>query len=186
MDPAERPASRWTDDRPRRLRGLRPRSGRARFYDAVFFALGGRRMHESEHAIAYGINEPDGLDRRPRPRARPRLRPPGAARQRQGGGRRRPPGRARQRRQDDGPPGQRPQYGRRYYAAYLRDPDGLASRWCHSVGPPRPRDHRTSGALGSLGSPPAGGPPCALRSGPGGRPRNSAVGVVLCHDERET
>ena len=26
---------------------------------------------------------------------------------------------------DDGPPGQRPQYGRRYYAAYLRDPDGL-------------------------------------------------------------
>jgi catechol 2,3-dioxygenase-like lactoylglutathione lyase family enzyme len=26
---------------------------------------------------------------------------------------------------DDGLPGQRPQYGRRYYAAYLRDPDGL-------------------------------------------------------------
>jgi catechol 2,3-dioxygenase-like lactoylglutathione lyase family enzyme len=26
---------------------------------------------------------------------------------------------------DDGPPGQRPQYGPRYYAAYLRDPDGL-------------------------------------------------------------
>ena len=26
---------------------------------------------------------------------------------------------------DDGPPGQRPQYGRRYYAAYMRDPDGL-------------------------------------------------------------
>jgi len=26
---------------------------------------------------------------------------------------------------DDGPPGPRPQYGRRYYAAYLRDPDGL-------------------------------------------------------------
>ena len=26
---------------------------------------------------------------------------------------------------DDGPPGQRPQYGRRYYAAYLLDPDGL-------------------------------------------------------------
>jgi hypothetical protein len=23
------------------------------------------------------------------------------------------------------PPGQRPQYGRRYYAAYLADPDGL-------------------------------------------------------------
>jgi catechol 2,3-dioxygenase-like lactoylglutathione lyase family enzyme len=26
---------------------------------------------------------------------------------------------------DDGPPGMRPQYGERYYAAYLRDPDGL-------------------------------------------------------------
>jgi hypothetical protein len=26
---------------------------------------------------------------------------------------------------DDGPPGQRPQYGRRYYAAYLLDPDRL-------------------------------------------------------------
>ncbi|MDQ3768510.1 MAG: VOC family protein, partial [Actinomycetota bacterium] len=27
---------------------------------------------------------------------------------------------------EDGPPGPRPAYGRRYYAAYLRDPDGLA------------------------------------------------------------
>ena len=26
---------------------------------------------------------------------------------------------------DDGPPGPRPQYGPAYYAAYLRDPDGL-------------------------------------------------------------
>jgi len=26
---------------------------------------------------------------------------------------------------DDGPPGQRPQYGRRYYAGYLLDPDRL-------------------------------------------------------------
>jgi catechol 2,3-dioxygenase-like lactoylglutathione lyase family enzyme len=26
---------------------------------------------------------------------------------------------------DDGPPGPRPQYGRRCFAAYLRDPDGL-------------------------------------------------------------
>jgi catechol 2,3-dioxygenase-like lactoylglutathione lyase family enzyme len=26
---------------------------------------------------------------------------------------------------DRGAPGQRPQYGRRYYAAYLADPDGL-------------------------------------------------------------
>ena len=30
----------------------------ARFYDAVFFALGGRRMVESDHAVAYGINAP--------------------------------------------------------------------------------------------------------------------------------
>jgi catechol 2,3-dioxygenase-like lactoylglutathione lyase family enzyme len=30
----------------------------ARFYDAVFFALGSRRMIESEHAVAYGRNGP--------------------------------------------------------------------------------------------------------------------------------
>ena len=29
----------------------------ARFYDAVFFALGARRMLESEHAVAYGKND---------------------------------------------------------------------------------------------------------------------------------
>jgi hypothetical protein len=27
--------------------------------------------------------------------------------------------------QDDGAPGERPQYGPGYYAGYLRDPDGL-------------------------------------------------------------
>jgi catechol 2,3-dioxygenase-like lactoylglutathione lyase family enzyme len=32
------------------------RSGR--FYDAVFGALGGRRMYESEQAVAYGITSP--------------------------------------------------------------------------------------------------------------------------------
>jgi hypothetical protein len=26
---------------------------------------------------------------------------------------------------EESPPGPRPQYGRRYYAGYLRDPDGL-------------------------------------------------------------
>lgn len=97
----------------------------ARFYDAVFFALGARRMHESEHAVAYGVNGPTVW-------FVVRGRPPGPgyghlALQASGkaavdaahaaglsaGGR------------DDGPPGQRPQYGRRYYAAYLRDPDGL-------------------------------------------------------------
>ena len=30
----------------------------ARFYDAVFFALGARRLVESEHLVAYGINAP--------------------------------------------------------------------------------------------------------------------------------
>jgi catechol 2,3-dioxygenase-like lactoylglutathione lyase family enzyme len=95
------------------------------FYDAVFFALGGRRMVDSPRAVAYGINAPivwftsRGL-------------PPGrgyghlalhasgrvavdaayAAGLANGGA-------------DHGPPGLRPQYGRRYYAAYLTDPDGL-------------------------------------------------------------
>lgn len=96
-----------------------------RFYDAVFYALGGRRMHESEQAVAYGVNGPlIWFTMRGRPPA------PGyghLALQASGkaavdaayeaglanGG------------EDDGPPGQRPQYGRRYYAAYMRDPDGL-------------------------------------------------------------
>jgi catechol 2,3-dioxygenase-like lactoylglutathione lyase family enzyme len=100
-----------------------PRSGA--FYDAVFRALGGRRMIDSEDAIAYGINSPVvWFVVRGRPPA------PGyghialgangkaavdAAYQAglHNGGR------------DDGPPGPRPQYGRRYYAAYLLDPDGL-------------------------------------------------------------
>ena len=30
----------------------------AAFYDPVFFALGGRRMVDSERAVAYGINAP--------------------------------------------------------------------------------------------------------------------------------
>src|SRR5439155_13758042 len=30
----------------------------AKFYDAVLYALGVRRMFESEHAIAYGVNGP--------------------------------------------------------------------------------------------------------------------------------
>ena len=97
----------------------------ARFYDAVFFALGGRRMIESENVVAYGINDPQVW-------IVVRGRPPGpgyghlalaasgkaavdaahAAGLAAGGS-------------DDGAPGQRPQYGRRYYAGYLRDPDGL-------------------------------------------------------------
>jgi catechol 2,3-dioxygenase-like lactoylglutathione lyase family enzyme len=97
----------------------------ARFYDAVLGALGARRMFESEQAIAYGINGPDVWivvrGRPPAPgyghmalRASGRAAVEGAhtAGLAQGGS-------------DDGPPGLRPQYGAGYYAAYLRDPDGL-------------------------------------------------------------
>jgi len=95
------------------------------FYDAVFFALGVRRLHENGRAIAYGVNEPHfWITMRGRPPA------PGfghlaftasgkaavdgafAAGLAQGG-------------RSDGDPGPRPQYGPRYYAAYLLDPDGL-------------------------------------------------------------
>lgn len=100
----------------------------ARFYDAVFFALGARRLVTSEHLIAYGVNAPlFYFVTRPHP---PREPAPGYghlalaatgkaavdAAYRAGlahGG------------ADDGPPGQRPQYGRRYYAGYLLDPDRL-------------------------------------------------------------
>jgi catechol 2,3-dioxygenase-like lactoylglutathione lyase family enzyme len=97
----------------------------AAFYDPLFFALGGRRMVESDSAVAYGINAPVLWIV-----VRGRASGPGyghvalAAAGRAAvdaaysvgmanGGR------------DDGPPGLRPQYGRRYYAAYMRDPDGL-------------------------------------------------------------
>jgi len=108
------------------LRGLRPRPLH-RFYDAVFFALGARRMHESESAVAYGIKDPMiwfvVRGRRPPPAtgtwpsrrvARPPWTPPT------------PPAWAMG--HDDGAPGQRPQYGRRYYAGYLLDPDGCGWR----------------------------------------------------------
>ena len=97
----------------------------ARFYDAIFYALGARRMFESEHAIAYGINEPQlwivVRGRPPAPgyghlalRASGRAAVDAAYRSGlEAGG------------ADDGPPGPRPQYGSRYYAAYMRDPDGL-------------------------------------------------------------
>jgi catechol 2,3-dioxygenase-like lactoylglutathione lyase family enzyme len=97
----------------------------ARFYDAVFYALGARRMLESEHAVAYGVNAPllwiVVRGRRPGPGyGHVALQASGkaavdAAFQAglDNGGR------------EDGAPGQRPQYGRRYYAAYLLDPDGL-------------------------------------------------------------
>ena len=111
-------------DRPRRVRGHGPRA-LGRFYDAVLFALGARRMVQSEHAIAYGVNGPEVWivvrGRAPAPATvTSRCRASGkaavdaayAAGLANGGS-------------DDGAPGLRPQYGRRYYAAYLRDPDGL-------------------------------------------------------------
>ena len=96
----------------------------AHFYDAVFFALGGRRIYESGEAIGWGIDQPVlWLTARalPKPgyghvalRASGRAAVDGAyeAGIAAGGA-------------DDGPPGDRPEYGPTYYAAYLRDPDGL-------------------------------------------------------------
>src|ERR687894_24506 len=96
----------------------------ARFYDTLFFALGVRRVHSSPQALAYGIDQPS-VWVLSRPGARPgnghvaiaaRGRVAVDAAHEAGlsaGG------------SDDGPPGPRPQRGPRYYAAYLRDPDGL-------------------------------------------------------------
>jgi catechol 2,3-dioxygenase-like lactoylglutathione lyase family enzyme len=97
----------------------------AAFYDAVFFALGVRRVFESDRAIAWGDNHPAfWIVRRgnaPQPGyGHVALRAAGrngvdaayAAGIAHGGA-------------DDGAPAPRPQYGTRYYAGYLRDPDGL-------------------------------------------------------------
>jgi catechol 2,3-dioxygenase-like lactoylglutathione lyase family enzyme len=96
-----------------------------RFYDALFYALGARRMHQSDDAVAYGV---DGAvfwikarGSAPLPGyGHVALHAPGKAAVDAayeaaigaGGA-------------DDGAPGPRPQYGPRCYAAYLRDPDGL-------------------------------------------------------------
>jgi len=95
------------------------------FYDAVFFPLGIRRMFESERALAYGINEARfWITERGRP---PQATFGHVAFEATGkaavdaayeaglkaGGR------------SDGAPGPRRQYGPRYYAAYLLDPDGV-------------------------------------------------------------
>ena len=96
-----------------------------RFYDAVFYALGARRMFESEHAVAYGVNGPliwfVVRGRSPAPgyghlalqaSGKAAVDAAFAAGLLNGGG-------------EESSPAQRPQYGRRYYAGYLRDPDGL-------------------------------------------------------------
>jgi catechol 2,3-dioxygenase-like lactoylglutathione lyase family enzyme len=97
----------------------------AAFYDAVMHRLGGRRMFESASAIAYGRTAASlwiverGLT--PAPgyghvalTAVGKAAVDAAYHAGLGAGG-----------SDDGPPGPRAQYGPRYYAAYLRDPDGL-------------------------------------------------------------
>ena len=97
----------------------------AAFYDAVFGALGGRRLHEGAHAIAYGTASrscgSSSAAARPAPgyghvalRARGRAAVVGAHAPRS------PTAVATTAR-----PGCAPQYGPLYYAAYVRDPDGL-------------------------------------------------------------
>jgi catechol 2,3-dioxygenase-like lactoylglutathione lyase family enzyme len=94
------------------------------FYDAVFFALGGRRTFDTEHAIAWGRNGPElWITSRAEPaptyghlalkaRGRRAVEAAYAAGLATGG-------------ECAGPPGPRPQYGARTYSAYLHDPDGL-------------------------------------------------------------
>ncbi|HVW17568.1 MAG TPA: VOC family protein [Solirubrobacteraceae bacterium] len=97
----------------------------ARFYDAVLQRLGARRLFEAERAIAWGVNDPGfwiaQRDRGPRPgwghvafAASGRAAVDAAYEAALAAGGR-----------SDGPPGPRPRYGPRYYAAYVLDPDGL-------------------------------------------------------------
>lgn len=97
----------------------------SRFYDAVFYALGARRMLSSERAVAYGVDVPTVWivvrGRPPAPgyghmalRAMGRAAVDAAHRAGLASGG-----------SDDGPPGSRPTYGQGYYAGYLLDPDGL-------------------------------------------------------------
>jgi catechol 2,3-dioxygenase-like lactoylglutathione lyase family enzyme len=97
----------------------------ARFYDAVLHCLGGRRLRDGPGGIAYGRVDPVlwivARERAPGPgyghvalaaSGRAAVDAAWAAGVAKGGS-------------DDGAPGPRPSYGRTYYAAYLRDPDGL-------------------------------------------------------------
>ena len=97
----------------------------ARFYDAVFGRLGARRVVDGPQAVGYGKEEPAfwivARGRGPAPAfghiafravGRAAVEAAHAAGLAAGG-------------TDDGPPGPRPQYGARYFAGYLVDPDGL-------------------------------------------------------------
>src|SRR3954451_14107932 len=98
------------------------RSGR--FYDAIFFTLGIRRLHENAHVIGWGVSEPMFwlTARHPaspayghiafRASGKAAVDAAHAAALHAGG-------------TDEGAPGLRPQYGPRYYAGYVRDPDRL-------------------------------------------------------------
>ena len=101
------------------------RSGK--FYDALMYAIGGRRMFEGPGAIAYGIDRAQlwlvargrgaGADRSAfghvaiTASGKAAVDAAFAAAMANGGS-------------DEGGPGPRPQYGPTYYAAYLGDPDG--------------------------------------------------------------
>lgn len=97
----------------------------AAFYDAIFFPLGIRRMFESDRALAYGVNDarfwiterghaPETHFGHVAFEASGKVAVDAAydAGLKAGG-------------RSDGPPGPRRQYGPRYYAAYLLDPDGI-------------------------------------------------------------
>jgi catechol 2,3-dioxygenase-like lactoylglutathione lyase family enzyme len=96
----------------------------AAFYDAVFFALGVRRVHDGPSAIAYGVTEPffwivERGEPAPgfghvavRASGRAAVDAAHAAGLMCGGA-------------SESAPADRPEYGSRYYAAYLTDPDGL-------------------------------------------------------------
>jgi catechol 2,3-dioxygenase-like lactoylglutathione lyase family enzyme len=97
----------------------------AAFYEAVLGRLGGRRLVDGPAAIAYGSHEPRlwivARGRAPAPgfghlalqaSGRAAVDAAHAAGLAAGGS-------------DGGGPGPRPEYGPRYYAGYLRDPDGL-------------------------------------------------------------
>ena len=101
----------------------------ARFYDALFFALGARRIYESPHVLGWGREAPVfWITARAEPKpgyghlaltatGRAAVRAAWEAAIAAGG-------------EDDGPPGPRPENGPAYYAAYLRDPDGLKVEVC--------------------------------------------------------
>ena len=98
----------------------------AAFYDAVFFAIGVRRMHESPARRSPTASTCRASGSSPAAASpAPGYGHLAFTRRRSGGGRRRPRRRPSNGGRDDGEPGPRTQYGPRYYAAYLLDPDGL-------------------------------------------------------------